>query len=120
MNPSKTAEMVDAAKKVLIDNPENEDYFDKEGTYEKALTDAVTALDKAVWDGTGEGNAKIKSLKEAISAFNEDAKAYAQVIEDADMQAINRLIGIANKEGKYSGFTSKKDSKYYNYDVPYK
>ena len=105
------------AKDVLT-NFANKNYFDKGSKYSKPLNDAKTALDKAVWNGTGEGDARVLPLTEAIAAFNEDAKAYAQVIANADMQVINRLIGIADKTtGKYSGFTSIKDSKYYNNDA---
>ena len=105
------------AKDVLT-NSANENYFNKNDKYSQPLSDAKSALDKAVWTGTGEGDARILPLTEAIKAFNEDAKDYAQVIANADMQAINRLIGIADKTtGEYSGFTSISDSKYYNNDA---
>lgn len=109
---------IKADAKLVLTDTNNKNYFDKGNKYSKPLNDAKTALDKAVWNGTVEGTARILPLTEAIAAFNEDAKDYAQVIANADMQAINRLIGIADKTtGKYSGFTSINDSKYYNDDA---
>ena len=109
-DPNKAAVLA-AAKDAVTEG--TADYFDAEGDYKMAITDAVTAVNNAVWKGTPvTGGDPIPSLKAAIAQFNVDAAAYVQLPADASKQAINVLIGIADKDGKFSGFTEESKSTY--------
>ena len=109
-DPNKAAVLA-AAKAAVTEG--NADYFDAKGDYKKEITDAVTAVNDAVWNGTPvTGSDPIPSLKAAIAQFNVDAAAYVQLPADASKQAINVLIGIADKDGKFSGFADESKSTY--------
>ena len=109
-NDPNMAAVLDAAKKVL--DEEDPNYFDKKGEYEKAISTAETAVENAVWNGTVSGTTTIPSLKAAIAQFNVDAAAYVQLPADGSKQAINVLIGIPDKNGKFSGFADAENSVY--------
>ena len=105
------AAVLDAAKAAVT--KDDADYFDAEGDYKDAIDDAVDDVNNAVWKGTPvTGGDPIPSLKAAIAQFNVDAAAYVQLPADASKQAINVLIGIADKDGKFSGFTDESKSTY--------
>ena len=99
-----------SAAQSAVDSEDPINYFDKDGTNLKKITDAKTAIEKAVWNGTGE----IASLNDAITEFNELAADYVQLPADAKKQAIHALIAIPNDKGETSGFADKESSKYYD------
>lgn len=104
---SNMAAILEAAKNAVTKGTTT--YFDAKGTNEKKVTDARKELATAVWTGAN----NVASLNAAIKTFNTDAAKYVQIPVDSKKQAINVLIGVADKDGKFSGFTDEVNSTYY-------
>lgn len=115
---NRKAQLVSAGKNAVTEG--NVNYFDKKKnpdtpTYKERIEQAGKDLAVAVWSKEAGENPTTTPLDQAIKDFNADATDYVQVPtkEAKAAQAINVLIGKADKDGKFSGFTDSEHSSYY-------
>ena len=115
---NRKAQLAKAGKDAVTEGDVN--YFDKKKdpntlTYKESIEKAEKDLAAAVWSKKAGKNPETTPLDQAIKDFNTDAADYVQVPtkEAKAAQAINVLIGKADKDGKFSGFTDSENSSYY-------